>query len=137
MVALILEILEGPIVSGLFGVLIGAWLGNHFALGQDKRKEHNLVMKPILLALLKHEDDLSKEDKNSWSSFLLPSIESVRLQVSKRKFIKLQKLHDEYLNLSRSGIERDAYTGLVKIEEGLKEKLETIIKKMLSVIKKK
>jgi hypothetical protein len=51
-----------PIITGLLGVLIGALLGNHFAVSRDKRREFNSAIKPIRLDAISQFDAMKGEE---------------------------------------------------------------------------
>ena len=85
-----------PIVSGLLGVLIGALLGHRFALGRDKRKEWNAVVKPIKQRIHEHIDEL--QEYNTSNIWLDESeIRLLRMHLSAARYQIIKKHLDSYI----------------------------------------
>jgi hypothetical protein len=82
------------ILTGLLGVLIGGFIGHQFALGRDKRKEHNDVVLPIKQKLLEHLDCLSNCSTHSYISE--SDLKELRGILKERHYKKIKLAFDSY-----------------------------------------
>ncbi|PSW53488.1 hypothetical protein [Photobacterium leiognathi] len=85
------------VLTGLLGVLIGGFIGHRFALGRDKRKEHNDVVLPIKQKLLDHLDYLSECSTQSYISET--DLKALRGILKERHYKKIKLAFDCYSQL--------------------------------------
>ncbi|WP_336938254.1 hypothetical protein [Vibrio cholerae] len=90
MFELIKELLDNPIFTGIFGVLIGALLGHRLALGRDKRKEYNEVVVPLKSAIQK--------EANNPRPFIIDStlVNAVQFKIPPSHYRKLTNEYQKY-----------------------------------------
>ena len=91
-----------PLLTGIAGILIGGLLGHRLALGRDKRKEYNEVVRPIKQKLLVQMDVFNKGEIGV--IFQYNEISILRTFISSRKYGAIIKLHQEcvdYMNNNR------------------------------------
>ncbi len=86
----IFETVSISILSGLVGVFIG----HRFALGRDKRIEHNNVIRPLKKKLLISIDELN--DGNVHISLNESDIDSIRGWIGEKEYKKVHSLFLEF-----------------------------------------
>ena len=96
------------ILTGLLGALIGGFIGHKFALGRDKRKEHNDVVLPIKQKLLDHLDYLSKCSTQSYISE--NELKELRGILKESHYKKIKSAFDSYKQLIQKYMKIDDYS---------------------------
>ncbi|BBM64924.1 TPA: hypothetical protein P0E26_005029 [Vibrio harveyi] len=125
------ELLQDPIFTGVFGVLVGGLLGHRFALGRDKRKEYNEVIIPVREALI---DQLYKLNDDIFDSGI-DETHLLRLQanLNVQKFKRIETQYDNYQELRDKAGERDMYGQFTKNDEYFelyKKSAETLLNEL-------
>jgi hypothetical protein len=80
-------------------LLLGGLIGNRFALGRDKRKEHNSVIRPLKQKVLEYIDSLKSSKHQSLTE---SDIKVLRGIVSEKKYAVIKELHNDLVNLLRT-----------------------------------
>ena len=90
-----------PIVTALAGLLIG----NRLYIGRDQRKEHNKLVDPMRLQIIKSIENKKPRYLN------FDQINIIRNGMSNRKSLKLKKECETYNSLFEKSQEQDSSTG--------------------------
>ena len=91
-------VVEINLVVPLLTLFLGGLLGNRFALGRDKRKEHNAVVLPLKQKVLAYIDDLKQSRHLNFNE---SEIKSLRGIISERKYNQVKDLFCEFVGLIR------------------------------------
>ncbi|WP_160289837.1 hypothetical protein [Vibrio campbellii] len=125
---LTIELLQNPILTGVFGVLTGALLGHRFSLSRDKRKEYNEVVVPLKSAIRKKANDPS-------SCSLDPALVSaVQFKISDSDYQKLTNEYRKYGEIMREAISPDDW-GVPQLKVELVPQIVESLNKMDSLLK--
>lgn len=112
------------ILAGLIGVLVGVFLGNRLALGRDKRREHNAVVQPILVSLLKFRKNIKQGQFGI--AYNESDMDKLLGSLSKRRRKKLEDLLAHYWDANRNAQIRDGLGGQVVMLDKLNPVLKEI-----------
>jgi hypothetical protein len=88
------------LVVPLLTLFLGGLLGNQFALGRDKRKEHNAVVLPLKQKVLAYIDEL-KQSRHLNFNFNESEIKTLRGVISEQKYNQVKGLYCEFVGLIR------------------------------------
>jgi hypothetical protein len=91
-------VVELNFVVPFLTLLLGGVLGNRFALGRDKRKEHNAVVLPLKQKVLAYIDELKKSRHLNFNE---SEIRTLRGIVSEREYNQVKDLYCEFVGLIR------------------------------------
>ncbi|HGV9306072.1 TPA: hypothetical protein ACNOH7_001977 [Vibrio fluvialis] len=117
--------------SGFVGMLIGALLAHRFALGRDRRKEHNDVVIP----LLKHIDAALKTP-DAYQLFG-STVKDTQFIIPDRHYKRLEASYGEYNKAFRRAIRAGSWSGLVQLTDAEKEAAKEALLNMKKVTKRK
>ena len=107
------------LISGIFGVLIGGFIGHRLALGRDKRREYNSAVRPLKQNILEHIDSLN----NGGSHLYIKDeyISQVRCWIPEKQFTSIKIAYKKYCDLYRESGKQDDCGGLFYSPEELKK----------------
>lgn len=86
------------LVVPLLTLFLGGVLGNQFALGRDKRKEHNAVVLPLKQKVLAYIDELKQSRHLNFNE---SEIKTLRGVISEQKYNQVKGLYCEFVGLIR------------------------------------
>lgn len=123
-----------PLLSGIFGVLVGGLIGHWLAIGRDKRKEINGVVVPLKQRLLSLKDELSREsyvEKNISQE----EIARVRVYIAKGKYSQLHSYFTQYVDSYDEDSKLDDLLPIVTFDDNGVRKLSNLLDKMNDLLK--
>ncbi|RZG16805.1 hypothetical protein EXT47_05620 [Pseudoalteromonas sp. CO342X] len=121
-------LLQNPILTGMFGVAVGALLGHNFALGRDKRKEYNEVVVPLKSAIREKVNDPS----SCGLDYALVS--ALQFKISDSHYQKLTNEYRKYGEVMREAIYSDDL-GVPQLKGELVPQIVESLNKMDSLLK--
>jgi len=114
--------MTNEILSGLFGVLIGGFIGHRLALGRDIRKEYNATVLPVRLSLMKAIEAM--ECNCAWSGFSQNDIDAVKNILNNTNRSRLDGLLSKYRGADNNAHKPDGIGGQEIIEHNIKPVVE-------------
>ncbi|HAV1324440.1 TPA: hypothetical protein L3N00_000780 [Vibrio parahaemolyticus] len=117
--------------SSFVGMLVGGLIGHRLALGRDKRKEYNEVVRP-----LKDRIDVAKERCKTQVS-LESDIKKARHYISSRTLRLLKEKYAEYDRLFDEAPRRGSYDNEFDIDDTRKAAIVKVLEDMDRLLKLK
>lgn len=106
------------LLSVIFGLLVGGFIGHRLALGRDKRKEFNQVAAPVYERLIQAEEQA--QNGYVWAKWNDADISRLKPHLTRSERRKLDSLIENYheaIRLAHTTEGRKPYEGAEPIKE--------------------
>lgn len=105
------------IFTGLLGVLVGVFIGHRLSLGRDIRREHNEIVQPVRLSILKAIGDM--EEGYAWKNFTDSDLDSIRNIYNDKQRLLLDSVVSKYWDAYKQAHEPDGAGGQIIIKDNI------------------